>query len=262
MLNGEESVLIKYKTDRDVASTVQDRVRSSQETDKVLLLRSELAATFNVAPDRLSSALSWVSADIHDPQVQTNPDVLMTLMRGVERIAAFSQLKFKDEAIAYATDRAALLGISDRTSLTLDNLAALTSYQKTVALNPEAEQKLRATLDSYQTAASFSEADLTGLADLWRDVSLIRSLTTSLALSATAIEALRYLADVLAVCQRLGITGTPCKSWQAISISCRRAHWPARLPLVTWRLARSVPGMTTKEFEERNSSPSRIRSTF
>ncbi len=152
--------------------------------------------------------------------VFVNPTVLsplLTVMQKMERVLlVFSNLKFKEETIAYLTYHPAALGIWDLKNLTLNDLKALTFYKKLITLGEEAEPMVQTVLDHYLAAMgsnipsydAFSLNDVTTLAGLWQqDKDLIASLTKSLTLDTVPIRALEHLWECLNLCQTLGING-------------------------------------------------------
>lgn len=143
--------------------------------------------------------------------VFVNPAVLsplLTVMHEMERVLlVFSNLKFKEETIAYLTDNPATIGIADLKKLSLDNVKALTFYKKLITLGEEAEAMVQTVMDHYLTRKDFDN-DMVTLADLWQqDKSLIASLTKTLTLDPAPIRALEYLWECLNLCQTLGING-------------------------------------------------------
>lgn len=139
---------------------------------------------------------------------------VLTVMHEMERILlVFSNLKFKEETIAYLTTNPATLDIAYFKNpnlndfLTLNDLKALTFYKKLITLGEEAEAMVQTVMDHYLTRKDFSN-DMTTLADLWQqDKSLIVSLTKTLTLDTVPIRALEYLWECLNLCQTLGING-------------------------------------------------------
>ncbi|OQY99735.1 MAG: hypothetical protein B6D35_08670 [Candidatus Brocadia sp. UTAMX2] len=134
---------------------------------------------------------------------------LLDLMQKMDRVLMlFTNLKFKEETIAYLTANPATLGIANLKNLTLNDLKALTFYKKLITLGEESEPMVQTVLVHYLAAQTFSQTDMTSLADLWQqDKSLIASLTKSLTLDTVPIRVLEYLCECLNLCQTLGING-------------------------------------------------------
>src|SRR5262249_8943709 len=130
------------------------------------------------------------------------------LLHQMERVlSVFSNLKFKEDTVAYLTQKPAVLGIADLRNLTLDNLKALTFYKQMITRSEEVEPSVQAVLESYLAVHKFSD-DTALLADLWQqDKSLIESLIRSLTLPDVPIETLEYLWECLNLCVTLGVNG-------------------------------------------------------
>lgn len=224
ILKGEESTTVKYKMNLETVAAVVQEVQKSQEMNKLAVLKASLAKVVNLTSNQLDDTLKWVSSGINSAGIQTAlnatftngvPDhpadlnALLDLLRQMERVlSVFSNLKFKEETVAYLTQKPAALGIADLKNLTLDSLKALTFYKKLITLGEQAEPLAQALLDSYLVANSFSPEDVGRLADLWQqDKSLVESLVKSLTLPAIPIQAVEYLWECLVVCQTLGVNG-------------------------------------------------------
>lgn len=226
VLKGEETSAIKFKTTQATAATIVLEIQKSQAVDKIAALKTSLSSTFNLSAGQLDDSLQWVDTDINSAPIATalnttftgetpnNPaelNPLVTLMRQVERVLTiFDKFKFKEENVAYLTGKPAALAIGDLQSLTLDDLEALSSYQRLISLRDEAAPIVQALLDHYIDHGAFPQNDL--LSDLFRqDRSLLDSLIDSLNFPAAPIEAIDFLQEALRICQTLGINGYSLK---------------------------------------------------
>ncbi len=227
LLRGEESNTVKFKMSLETIGKIVHDIQKAKESKRLEALRIQLARLFNLSAKMLENTLQWVSTDINSAGIQTalnatfandttdipnNPadlNTLLDLTRQMERVLLmFSNLKFREETVAYLSTTPATLGIADLKHLTLDNLKALTFFKKLITLKEEVESTVQAVLNSYLAIHKFSLDDALRLADLWQqDKSLIESLVNSLAFSTVPTEALEYLWECLHVCQTLGVNG-------------------------------------------------------
>ena len=229
ILKGEVSNTVTYKTTPELVEAMVLEIQNTPgfitltASEKVDALKAHLSKLFNLSSKQLDDTLKWVATDIKSPGIQTalntafnkdttpkpfKPDELTVLrdnlVKQIERILLlFGNLKFEAKTIAYLTQKSALLGIADRTLLTLDNIKALTFYKALLALSEEAEETVQNVLDTFTPTL-----DTAALANLWQqDKNLIASLTNSLSLPTVPIAALQYLWECLNLCLTLGING-------------------------------------------------------
>jgi hypothetical protein len=232
VIRGEESDSVKYANDLIGVATIVQDIQKTQgfETQTVeqltALLKDRLAKLFNLSATELDNVSLWVNPDLQDASIQSalkaalpkdlaqetlpgdlNP--LLDLVHRVERVVVVAgKLKLSPDTIAYLTQKAGgpggTLGIPDLKQLQLDDLEAFTIYKRLITRRDGVEPTVQTIL-----ASSFSApATVQLLANLWQqDVSLIKSLTTSLTLPAVPIHALDYFGQCLGLCQTLGVNG-------------------------------------------------------
>ena len=225
VLAGVEAPTMRFANTLDTVGQLVLQVQALAATGRVEVLRSQLAALFNVAAGRLESTLAWVAADITDPAIATAldttftdgvPDIpaelapLVELVQQIERVnTLFTNLKLGDETIANVTANPAALGIASLKALTLHDVQSLTFYRLLATLREDVEPDVQAALAAYLAAGTVSPgADRARLADLWQvDTSLVDSLVDVLPLPAAPIDAFQTLSDGLDLCSTLGVNG-------------------------------------------------------
>ncbi len=144
--------------------------------------------------------------------VPDNPaelDPLINLVKRLERVLSlFDTLELDKANLEYLTGEGSVLGISDLTALSLDDIKALVSYAGLMPESEEDEAVFKAVLSDYLSAGVFSATTLSSLAGIWREEkNLIDSIAGSLALSTVPVQAVEYIFKVLGICRTLGLNG-------------------------------------------------------
>jgi Tc toxin complex TcA C-terminal TcB-binding domain/Neuraminidase-like domain/Salmonella virulence plasmid 28.1kDa A protein len=225
VLAGIESGTMKYANTLESVAQLVLQVQALAATGRVEILRAQLASLFNVAAERLTSTLEWITADITDAAIATaldttftdgvpdNPtdlEPLVELVRQLERVnTLFTNLKLGDETIAYLTANRAVLGIASLEALTLHDVRSLTFYRLLATLRDDVEPEVQDALAAYLAAGTVSPGDdRARLADLWQvDTSLIDSLVDVLPLPVSPVDALETIGAGLNLCSTLGVNG-------------------------------------------------------
>ena len=237
IVNGTSTSNITYNTTTDVLSSMIDAIKNTTDPDKISEFKNQLQQQFSISQDLLQDMLQWILADINDPAivnllnqpVADEPDAtamapLMQLCQQMERVQhLFNKFSYDEEQVGYLSSNFSMLGISDLKDLKAADLFNLGYFKSLIVKDAETEASMENELASYKTAGNFSDDSISTLALFWNvQVNLVKSIISSLALSAVPLEAISYVDQALSVCNLLGINGYSMKklgndsSYQAI----------------------------------------------
>lgn len=190
-----------------------------------VILRDQLTKLLNLTPDLYTSLLPFITTADADAAMYSalytsfdtagNPITpadllpLENFVKEIERLLhLFGKADCREKDILFLAAHPSVAGITNPALLTVEQLAAVAGYKKFIGANPEKTEALQSLLVSYQSSGVFSNDELVLLADTLRtDPRVLGSVVRSVSLPATAIAAVRYLQECLAICTPLGING-------------------------------------------------------
>ena len=232
ILKGEESKKRHFEYDgTSVAAAVWKMKISTttKESEKIVLLKSYLQGLFNLTQEQLEQDFlaKQIGADIHSAEIITalntsfdaegqpptpnNLNALVALVRQLERrVRLFRLLDFDAPTIRYFLENEALFGVKDLKALTHADIRHAVYYRILVKENAAFGQKIQQVLNMYQSASGFTDEAIAILAEVWQEpAAQIKSVVTEsgLAFPSVAVEALRYLRELLGLANKLGIGG-------------------------------------------------------
>lgn len=214
ILQGREGNGVRFQLNEEKITAILNSLQllGTPVVNDLLLL---LAQSYNITGHHLKNSLQWVGTSINVTDTGTallhdhDFNTLQQLVWALERVLLlWNKLQLKEETVAFLTQHAYLLGITNPKNITLQNLQSLAVYQSLIRESEAAEQVIQTALVNYQSDHSLSGDNMKKLADLWQqEPSLINSLVQALTLPATPLEAIEYIHSCLGVCETLGVNG-------------------------------------------------------